>query len=151
MNPDDWLSQYDAKLQQVREQTDRAKEQLGQLGGTATSSDGQVTVKVNSSGALENIEFGKGFQHPQPERLASSIMECAQRAQRDAAGQMMQVMQDSVGEGEALDFVRSNLPHGYAGDGTDEDESAPSGSQHRRGTDHEDDDVDEPGQGGFLR
>ncbi len=151
MNPDDWLSQYDAKLQQVREKTDQAKEQLSQLGGTATSSDQQVTVKVNSSGALEDISFGKDFPHPHPERLAASIMECAQRAQRDAAGQMMQVMQDFVGEGEALDFVRGNLPHGYAGDGTDEDETTSSEARHRREAADEDDDFDQPGRGGFLR
>ncbi|KAA5832516.1 YbaB/EbfC family nucleoid-associated protein [Saccharopolyspora hirsuta] len=123
MHPDDWLSQYDSKLRKLKEDTDRAQSELSQLGATATSRDGQVTVRVNSSGVLEDIQFGHGFQHPKPDQVAASIMECVRRAQRDAAGQMVDVMQQFVGDGTALDFVKSSLPHGYAGDGTDPDET----------------------------
>ncbi|CAM05164.1 YbaB/EbfC DNA-binding family protein [Saccharopolyspora erythraea NRRL 2338] len=146
MHPDDWLSQYSAKLQQVKEDTDRARDQLSEVGGSATSQDGQVTVRVNSSGVLEDIQFGRDFQHPQPDKLRASIMECVRRAQREAAGQMMDVMQRFVGEGDALEFVKSNLPHGYAGDGTDED-AAPGG----RGGNEIDDDFDDNSGGRYLR
>lgn len=44
MHPDDWLSQYNATLQKAKEDADRAKDQLSQVGGSATSKDGQITV-----------------------------------------------------------------------------------------------------------
>ncbi|WP_433869732.1 YbaB/EbfC family nucleoid-associated protein [Saccharopolyspora sp. CA-218241] len=122
MQPDDWLAQYNTKLQQLKADTDRAKEQLGGIGGSATSRDGQVTVRVNGSGVLEDISFSRDFPHPKPNEVAASIMECVRKAQRDAAGRTMDVMQQFVGEGDAMDFVRNSLPHGYAGDGSDEDD-----------------------------
>lgn len=145
MHPDDWLAQYNTTLQKAKDDADQAKEQLGQVGGSATSQDGQITVEVNSSGVLEDIRFGRDFPHPKPDQLAASIMECVRQAQRQAAGQMMEVMQSFVGDGSALDFVKSNLPHGYAGDGTDEDGTPP------RPAASEDDDFDDNSGGSFLR
>src|SRR5690606_19252568 len=127
MHPDDLIAQYNSKLQQLKENVSQAQEKLAEVGATATSRDGQITVRVNSSGVLEDISFGRGFQHPQPERLAATIMETVRQAQREAAGQMVGIMQEFIGEGAALDFVKNNLPHGYAGDGTDEDEPAATG------------------------
>ncbi|GAA2780170.1 YbaB/EbfC family nucleoid-associated protein [Saccharopolyspora taberi] len=147
MHPDDWLSQYNAKLQKAKDDADRAKSLLSEIGGSATSKDGQVTVRVNSSGVLEDISFGRDFQHPQPEKVAASIMECVRQAQRQAAGQMMEVMQEFAG-GDALEFVRSNLPHGYAGDGNDPAET-PAGTSRPGHDDY--DDFDDNSSGGFLR
>ncbi|MDA3629423.1 YbaB/EbfC family nucleoid-associated protein [Saccharopolyspora oryzae] len=144
MHPDDWLTQYNTKLQQLKEDTDRAKSELSQLGATTTSRDGQITVRVNSSGALEDIEFSRDFPHPKPDQVAATIMECVRQAQRQAAGQMVEVMQQFVGDGTALDFVKSSLPHGYTGDGTDPDEAPKRPAQP-----DEDDDYDNGGS--FLR
>lgn len=102
-----------------------------------------MTVQVNSSGVLEDIQFGREFPHP--DRLAASIMEIVRQVQRQAAGQMMEVMQSFVGDGSALDFVKSNLPHGYAGDGTDEEEP------QNRSAESADDDFDDNSGGSFLR
>lgn len=145
MHPDDWLTQYNATLQKAKDDADRATEQLGQVSGSATSKDGQVTVQVNSSGVLEDIQFGREFPHPHPDRLAASIMEIVRQAQRQAAGQMMEVMQSFVGDGSALDFVKSNLPHGCAGDGTDEE------APQNRSAESADDDFDDNSGGSFLR
>ncbi|MCI2419160.1 YbaB/EbfC family nucleoid-associated protein [Saccharopolyspora sp. K220] len=145
MDPDDWLTQYNAKLQKIKADTDRAQNELAQVGATATSRDGQITVRVNSSGVLEDIQFGNGFQHPKPDQVAATIMECVRQAQRQAAGQMVEVMQQFVGDGAALDFVKNSLPHGYAGDGTDETPSRPAASDNR------DDDFDDNSGGSFLR
>lgn len=144
--PDDWLSDYNAKLQQIKTDTDRAQDELTQVGASATSPDGQITVRVNSSGVLEDIRFGNGFQHPRPEQVSAAIMTCVRDAQRQAAGQMVEVMQQFVGDGAALDFVKNSLPHGYAGDGTDEDQQQPPA----RPASPPDDD-DDNSNGSFLR
>ncbi|KEI44351.1 hypothetical protein GU90_09175 [Saccharopolyspora rectivirgula] len=149
MHPDDLIAQYNSKLQQLKEDVDQAQAKLAEVGATATSRDGQITVRVNSSGVLEDISFGHGFRHPQPERLAASIMETVRQAQREAAGQMVSIMQEFVGEGSALEFVKSNLPHGYAGDGTDEDE--PPTTIRENDSDDEDDDYDDGTERSFLR
>ncbi|GAB3683412.1 hypothetical protein [Saccharopolyspora tripterygii] len=95
---------------------------------------------------LEDIRFGNGFQHPKPDQVAAAIMTCVRDAQRRAAGQMVEVMQQFVGDGAALDFVKNSLPHGYAGDGTDEDPQQPPA----RPASPPDDD-DDNSNGSFLR
>ncbi len=62
---------------------------------------------------------------------------------------MVSIMQEFVGEGSALEFVKSNLPHGYAGDGTDEDE--PPTTIRENDSDDEDDDYDDGTERSFLR
>jgi DNA-binding protein YbaB len=158
--PDDWLADYDQKLQKLKNDTDRAQQELSQVGASASSPDGQITVRVNSSGVLEDIRFGNGFQHPKPDQVAASIMQTVREAQRQAAGQMVEVMQQFVGDGSALDFVKSSLPNGYAGDGTDEDAPAAGASRQpsqgtqppqRRRPGADDFDDDDFSGGSFLR
>ncbi|MFC7342868.1 YbaB/EbfC family nucleoid-associated protein [Saccharopolyspora griseoalba] len=150
--PDDWLADYNSKLQRIKDDTDRAQQELTQVGASATSADGQITVRVNSSGALEDISFGNGFQHPKPEQVAAGIMQTVRQAQRQAAGQMVEVMQQFVGDGAALDFVKSSLPNGYAGDGTDEEQAPGTASQpQQRRRPDEDGFDDDFSNGSFLR
>ncbi|AOS61111.1 YbaB/EbfC family nucleoid-associated protein [Actinoalloteichus hymeniacidonis] len=120
MQPDQWLAQYDATLQQAKAKADSVTEQVGQVAGSASSPDGTVTVRVNPSGGLLDLKLTNAIRSQDPDRLASAILDCARRAQRDAAGKVVEVMQDVFGEGETLDFVKSQLPQGYSGDGTDE-------------------------------
>lgn len=125
MHPDDWLAQYDATLQQAQQSADRASSQLAEIDGEASSPDGQVTVRVSTSGGLVDLRLGAGTRNQHPDQLAATILDCARRAQRDAASRVVQVMQELVGDSAALEFVKGNLPHGYAGDGTDATPSRP--------------------------
>jgi DNA-binding protein YbaB len=125
MEPDQWLAQYGEKIEQAKRNAAQVETQLGGVGGSATSPDGLVTVSVNASGALTNLILRPGLRGEDPERISGAIMTAVAQAQRAAAGQVVQIMTDFVGDGPALDFVKTKMPHGYSGDGTDPVEPEP--------------------------
>lgn len=125
MEPDQWLAQYGEKIEQAKRNAAAVETQLGGVGGSATSPDGLITVTVNASGALTNLILRPQLRGEDPERISGAIMTAVAQAQRAAAGQVVQIMSESFGDGPALDFVKSKMPNGYSGDGTDEVEPVP--------------------------
>ncbi|APU12351.1 hypothetical protein UA75_01305 [Actinoalloteichus sp. GBA129-24] len=101
-----------------------------------------MTVRVNPSGSLLDLRLTDAVRGQDPRSLSAAILDCARRAQRARRGKVVEVMQDVFGEGETLDFVKSQLPQGYAGDGTDEQAGGPPKSSG---------DDDEDFGGSFLR
>lgn len=120
MDPDKWFAQYDEKLRDAAQKAEKAEHALRTVGGSATSSDGEVTVRVSASGALTDLVLRPGARDIEPEHLARVILETSRRAQRDVGAQVVDVMTKFVGEGAALEAVKEHLPEGYAGDGRDE-------------------------------
>jgi DNA-binding protein YbaB len=137
MEPDQWLAQYGQKIDQAKRNAEQAETQLGGVGGSATSPDGLITVTVNAAGALENLILRPGVREMDPERIAGAVLAAAGQAQRAAAGRVVEIMTEFVGESPALDFVKAQMPHGYSGDGTDEAE--PVAKPERRDTRPDDD------------
>jgi hypothetical protein len=125
VDPQQWLQQYDEKLQAAAARAEQADKALREVGGSATSPDGDVTVRVSASGATTGLMLRHGVRDLEPDQLAKVIMETTRKAQRDAGAQVVEAMRDLVGESEALDVVKSYLPVGYAGDGEDEPDAAP--------------------------
>lgn len=125
MNPEQWLAQYDETLQQAAAKARKADKALREVGGTATSPDGDITVRVTASGATTGLVLRPGVRDTEPEHLARAILEVTRAAQRDASAQVVAAMEDLVGDGAALDVVKANLPEGYAGDAEDEPGRAP--------------------------
>ncbi|MGH3759968.1 YbaB/EbfC family nucleoid-associated protein [Actinophytocola sp.] len=120
MDPDKWFAQYDAKLRDAAQKAEKAEKALKTVGGSATSRDGEVTVRVTASGALTDLVLRPGVRDVEPEHLAQVIMETTRQAQRDVGAQVVDVMTKFVGEGAALEAVKEHLPEGYAGDGRDD-------------------------------
>jgi DNA-binding protein YbaB len=120
VDPEKWLAQYDEKLKQAAARAEQADKALREIGGSATSPDGEVTVRVNASGATEDLVLRPGARDFEPEYLARLIMETTRQAQRDVGAQVVDVMQQFVGDSAALDVVKNHLPEGYAGDGADQ-------------------------------
>lgn len=120
MDPDKWFAQYDEKLRDAAQQAEKAEKALKTVGGSATSQDGEVTVRVNASGALADLVLRPGAREVEPEHLARVILETARRAQREMGAQVVDVMTKFVGEGAALEAVKEHLPEGFDGDGKDE-------------------------------
>ena len=120
MDPDKWFAQYDEKLRDAAAKAEKAEKALKTVGGAATSQDGEVTVRVNASGALADLVLRPGARDFEPEHLARVILETSRQAQREMAAQVVDVMTKFVGEGTALEAVKEYLPEGYAGDGKDE-------------------------------
>ena len=124
MEPDQWLEQYGAEDRAGQAERGAGRDQLGGVGGSASSPDGLITVTVNATGVLDRIsQIRPEARGMDPERIASQP--CSRplaKAQRDAAGRVVQIMTEFVGESPALDFVKAQMPNGYSGDGTDEEE-----------------------------
>ncbi|MFD1149503.1 YbaB/EbfC family nucleoid-associated protein [Saccharothrix hoggarensis] len=137
MEPDQWLAQYGEKIEQAKRNAAQVETQLGGVGGSATSPDGLITVTVNASGALTDLILRPQLRGEDPERISGAIMTAVAKAQRAAAGQVVQIMTEFVGDSPALEFVKSKMPNGYSGDGTDAVEPEPE--VQRRDTRPDDD------------
>jgi DNA-binding protein YbaB len=117
MDPDKWFAQYDEKLRDAAQKAEKAEKALRTVGGSATSRDGEVTVRVSASGALSDLVLRPGARDIEPEQLARIILDTSREAQRDVGAQVVDVMTKFVGEGAALEAVKEHLPEGYSGDG----------------------------------
>ncbi|WP_158842591.1 YbaB/EbfC family nucleoid-associated protein [Saccharothrix deserti] len=125
MEPDQWLAQYGEKIDQAKRNAAQVETQLGGVGGSATSPDGLITVTVNASGALTDLILRPQLRGEDPERISGAIMTAVAQAQRAAAGKVVEIMTEFVGDSPALEFVKAKMPNGYSGDGTDAVEPAP--------------------------
>jgi DNA-binding protein YbaB len=122
IDPDQWLAQYGAKIEQAKQQAEQAVDQLGGVGGSASSPDGLITVTVNATGVLTDLQIKPEARGMDPSAIATAVLTASTKAQREASGRVVQIMGEFVGESPALDFVKAQMPNGYAGDGTDEEE-----------------------------
>jgi len=113
MNPEGWLDAYDESLKQLAVKAAKTDEALKKVGGEATSQDGQVTVRVGASGATTDLVLRHGVRDMDHEHLGRMILETTKAAQRDAGQMVVDVMQEFMGEGDALEFVKSHLPEGH--------------------------------------
>src|SRR4051794_7989587 len=115
VDPEAMIARYDEKLKQVAADAERTDQALRQVGGSATSPDGQVTVRVNASGATSDLVLRAGVRQLEPERLAQLILRTTEQAQADVSAKVVDTMRDFLGEGDALDFVKSHLPQPVPG------------------------------------
>ncbi|MET9628163.1 YbaB/EbfC family nucleoid-associated protein [Lentzea sp. NPDC006480] len=122
IDPDQWLKTYGAKIEQAKQQAEQAVGQLGGVGGSASSPDGLITVTVNATGVLTDLQIKPEARGMDPSEIAAAVLAASTNAQREASGRVVQIMGEFVGESPALDFVKAQMPNGYAGDGTDEEE-----------------------------
>ncbi|OLR89897.1 YbaB/EbfC family nucleoid-associated protein [Actinokineospora bangkokensis] len=133
MNPEQWLAQYDEELQQVAAKAAKTEKALKEISGSATSSDGEVSVHVSANGVTTGLVLRQGAREHEPDQLARLIMETTRQAQRDASAQVVAAMEGLVGDGEALDVVKSSMPVGFRGDA--EDGGAPAPRRDKRSDD----------------
>jgi DNA-binding protein YbaB len=115
VDPEAMIARYDEKLKQVAADAERTDQALRQVGGSATSPDGQVTVRVNASGATADLVLRAGVRQLEPERLAQLILRTTEQAQADVSTKVVDTMREFLGEGEALEFVKSHLPQPVSG------------------------------------
>jgi hypothetical protein len=74
---------------------------------------------VTANGGLADLVLRPGARDFEPEHLARVILETSRQAQRDAGQQVVDVMTQFVGEGDALEKVKEYLPQGFTKDGRD--------------------------------
>ncbi len=110
-DPHRMISDYEQRTAVLLERAEEAKSQIANLTGSASSSDGAVTVSVSAGGALLSLSFGTKADAMPKDRLAALVMSTAKRAQAQAVGQIATIMAPIIGDNsEAMQFVQSQVP-----------------------------------------
>ncbi|MET8756305.1 YbaB/EbfC family nucleoid-associated protein [Lentzea sp. NPDC004782] len=125
-DPHQLVEDYEQRTAALLERAEEAKSQIANLTGTATSSDGAVTVSVSAGGALLSLSFGAKADDMPKDRLAALVMATAKRAQAQAVGQIATIMAPVIGDNsDAMRFVQSQIPRIDVPDEPDDTPPAP--------------------------
>ena len=127
MTPEEWLSNFEAKIAEVQQKAAEFKQNLEASGATETSADGSLRVTVAPNGALTDLSIGDSAMRGSGGELAGQIMRLARKAQRSAAVHVAEAFAPLTGEdSEALHMVT-----GYIPPEEDEPEPAEDGSGYQ--------------------
>jgi DNA-binding protein YbaB len=112
MDPAQWLADYRDRLERVAYNARAASASLSEVGASATSPRGEVTVTVNAAGGLEQVKLIPAARRLEAEDLAALIMATSREAQKLASTRTAEVMAGYLGEGEALTQITQHMPAG---------------------------------------
>jgi hypothetical protein len=112
MDPQQWLAQYDKRLTEVATRAKEAGAHLRQVGGTATSPRGEVTVRIGAGGALDDLTLTPDARTLESDELARLILDTANRARHAVGAQIAGISAQYFGEGPVLDVIKQHLPVG---------------------------------------
>nr|WP_221472291.1 YbaB/EbfC family nucleoid-associated protein [Amycolatopsis umgeniensis] len=91
---DQWAQGLEDKAQRYA----AAQERTEQLRLSASSSDGAVKVTVGADGGVTGLEFGNKARTYPLEELSRQILATMHQAQAGIAGQVAEVMQETLGD-----------------------------------------------------
>ncbi len=94
MDPAQWLADYQERLERVAYSARWASASLAEVGASATSPRGEVTVTVNAGGVLGDVSLTPAARKLDVDTLAMLIVSTAREAQRLASARMTEVMAD---------------------------------------------------------
>ncbi|OXM43219.1 hypothetical protein CFP75_39605 [Amycolatopsis alba DSM 44262] len=94
----------------MQEKATRLEEAFAAAGATVTSPDGSVTVTLAPNGALSNIQLGRRACALGEARLTATIMTTVREAQSRTARAVTSSVEAIVGDGEAVEMMKSFLP-----------------------------------------
>jgi hypothetical protein len=110
MEPDAWVEQYQREAAERLGRAQGMKEELTRATGSASSARGEVRLTVGPGGNLIDIEFGERVGQLAPAELARLVLRTAQQAHHQAGQAMMEIMRPMLGDSDAMDYLRSQLP-----------------------------------------
>lgn len=102
-NPDDTVRSLDEIARKARERHQRfavVREQVQGVAVTEQSPDGAVRVTVQSSGALTDLVLSDKVRQMNPNRLASHVLSCVQRAQGRLADRVQAIVDGAAPDDE---------------------------------------------------
>lgn len=122
MDPEQWLANYDKRLADIAASAKEAGERVRQAGTTATSPRGEVTVRVSSSGTLEDLTLTPAARTLESDELARLILDTTNRARRTTSAKVAGIAATHFGEGPALDVIKQHLPATVSARGARDDD-----------------------------
>lgn len=122
LRPGEDLQYYlERQARQMQEQATALQEAFEAAAATVTSRDGAVTVTLAPNGALSDIQLGRRACELGEARLTATIMETVRQAQSQTARAVTSAAESIIGNGEAVEMMKSFLPPDpAAGDDVDE-------------------------------
>lgn len=110
MDPAQWLADYRDRLERVAYDARAASARLREVGASATSPRGEVTVTVNAGGGLEDVRLTPAARRLEADALGALIVATSRSAQKLASTRMAEVMTGYLGDGDALAEITRHLP-----------------------------------------
>jgi len=101
MDPAQWLADYQERLERAAYGARSASASLAEVGASATSPRGEVTVTVNAAGVLGDVSLTPAARKLDVDTLATLIVSTAREAQRLGSASVTEVMATYVGDGAA--------------------------------------------------
>jgi hypothetical protein len=114
MDSAQWLADYQDRLERAAYGARAASASLREVGATATSPRGEVSVTVNAAGVLVHVDLTPQARKLEAHDLAALIVRTAGEAQQLAGARMAEVMASYLGDGDALAQITQHLPTGVA-------------------------------------
>lgn len=111
MDEQEWLDDFQRRVDEMRAKSVALQEKLTEAEGKARSSDGLVTVTVTPNGALKNLHIDdRALRSSGGAQLTAAIMETYGKAQRQVSREVADALEPLAGGTEMMDVVRSFLP-----------------------------------------
>jgi hypothetical protein len=112
MEPEQWLAQYDKRLNDIATRANEAGARLRQVGRTVASPRGEVKVTVGAGGALEDLVLTPAARRLESDELARLILDTTRRARYGVSADMAGIATECFGAGPTLDVIKQYLPAG---------------------------------------
>jgi DNA-binding protein YbaB len=108
--PDEWLSNFNATIADVKAKTEAFQQNLEAAGATEMSPDGTLSVTVAPNGSLTNLRIDEAAWRGSGAELAGKIMHLARKAQRAAAVNVAEAFAPLGADSEAMHMVTGYIP-----------------------------------------
>lgn len=106
---DAWQRNYENKLAEIEQRNERMQEELDDVEVTERSSDGAISVTVNSQGNLTDLQLGDALRRRDGKSVSQEVLRLTSTAQSRIADKVKDVMDPYIGGTEAMDHVMGKL------------------------------------------
>jgi len=110
VTPEEWLANFNAKIDDIKAKTAEFQENLEASGVTETSPDGSISVSVAPNGSLTDVRIDDAAWRGSGSELAGKIMHLARKAQRNAAANVAEAFAPLGADSEAMHMVTGYVP-----------------------------------------
>ena len=114
MHPEQWLADYDKRVNEIAARAKEAGARLEQVGATKSSPRGEVEVRVDAGGAVQDLTLTPEARTLETDELARLILDTMRKAQYAVSAQIAGISAQYFGAGKVLDVVKEHLPAGVS-------------------------------------
>ena len=106
---DAWQRNYETKLAEIEQRNERMQQELDDVEVTERSSDGAISVTVNSQGNLTDLQLADVLRRRDGKSVSEEVLRLVSTAQGRIADKVQEVMDPYIGGTQAMDHVMGKL------------------------------------------